>query len=131
MMCKRVVPPALALATVAVLYLPTLQTTPNGGDHFYMADVGETQIVLNLWGPRHRLPRLHHHRESAGRRFEGPALVGRKYGNGTREGLVFGLTLDAQRGFLRLRGICEEPTAGNRLTLAGRLGDNQESSHMP
>lgn len=52
-MCKRVVPPALALATVVVLYLPTLQTTPNGGDHFYVADVGETQIVLNLWGTLH------------------------------------------------------------------------------
>jgi hypothetical protein len=43
---------------------------------------------------------------------------------------VFGLTLDAQRGFLRLRGIYEEPTAGNRLTLAGRFGDNQASSHI-
>ncbi len=39
--------------TVVVLYLPTFQTTPNGGDHFHMADVGETQIVLNLWGTLH------------------------------------------------------------------------------
>lgn len=26
---------------------------PSGGDHFYMADVGETQMVLNLWGTLH------------------------------------------------------------------------------
>jgi hypothetical protein len=35
------------------VYVFTLQTIPNGADHYYMADVGETQIVLNLWGTLH------------------------------------------------------------------------------
>jgi hypothetical protein len=43
----------MALAGLMLLYLPTLETIPNGSDHYYMADVGETQIVLNLWGTLH------------------------------------------------------------------------------
>ena len=42
----------LALALLAV-FLPTLQTIPNGSDHYYMIDVGETQVVLNVWGTLH------------------------------------------------------------------------------
>jgi hypothetical protein len=36
-----------------IAYLPTLQTIPNGSEHYYMIDVGETQIVLNVWGTLH------------------------------------------------------------------------------
>ncbi len=36
-----------------VIYLNTLQTIPNGAEHYYMIDVGETQIVLNTWGTLH------------------------------------------------------------------------------
>ncbi len=36
-----------------VIYLNTLQTIPNGSDHYYMIDVGETQVVLNMWGTLH------------------------------------------------------------------------------
>ncbi len=44
----------LALLTILfVIYLPTLQTIPNGSEHYYMIDVGETQIVLNVWGTLH------------------------------------------------------------------------------
>ena len=42
----------LVLALLAV-YLPTVQTIPNGSDHYYMIDVGETQVVLNVWGTLH------------------------------------------------------------------------------
>jgi hypothetical protein len=42
-----------ALALLLIVYLPTLQTIPNGADHYYMADVGETQVVLNVWGTLH------------------------------------------------------------------------------
>ena len=41
------------LAILAVLYLTTLQTIPNGSEHYYMIDVGETQNVLNQWGTLH------------------------------------------------------------------------------
>jgi len=34
-------------------YLTTLQTIPNGSEHYYMIDVGETQNVLNQWGTLH------------------------------------------------------------------------------
>ncbi|MGV2436591.1 MAG UNVERIFIED_CONTAM: DUF2723 domain-containing protein [Anaerolineae bacterium] len=33
--------------------LPLLQRIPNGSDHYYMIDVGETQVVLNNWGTLH------------------------------------------------------------------------------
>jgi hypothetical protein len=38
---------------VAVAYLTTLQTIPNGSSHYFMIDVGETQAVLNTWGTLH------------------------------------------------------------------------------
>jgi hypothetical protein len=44
---------ALAITFLLPFYLTTLQTIPNGSDHYYMIDVGETQIVLNLWGTLH------------------------------------------------------------------------------
>lgn len=43
----------LALAVVLPFYIATLQTIPNGADHYYMIDVGETQVVLNVWGTLH------------------------------------------------------------------------------
>jgi hypothetical protein len=42
-----------ALCIVAILSFPLLQTIPNGSQHYYMIDVGETQIVLNTWGTLH------------------------------------------------------------------------------
>ena len=42
-----------ALAILLVAYLPALQTIPNGSEHYFMIDVGETQIVLNRWGTLH------------------------------------------------------------------------------
>ena len=42
-----------ALAIAALLALSTLQTIPNGAQHYYMIDVGETQTVLNVWGTLH------------------------------------------------------------------------------
>ena len=41
------------LIAVLPFYLSTLQTIPNGADHYYMIDVGETQVVLNVWGTLH------------------------------------------------------------------------------
>lgn len=43
----------IALVMLLAAYLPTLQTIPNGSDHYYMIDVGETQVVLNVWGTLH------------------------------------------------------------------------------
>ncbi len=42
-----------AMVFLLIFYLATLQTIPNGSDHYYMIDVGETQIVLNVWGTLH------------------------------------------------------------------------------
>jgi hypothetical protein len=42
----------LLLALIG-LCLATLQQIPNGSDHYFMIDVGETQIVLNVWGTLH------------------------------------------------------------------------------
>lgn len=42
----------LLLALLAV-FLPTVQTIVNGSDHYFMIDVGETQVVLNVWGTLH------------------------------------------------------------------------------
>jgi hypothetical protein len=50
---RAIVPLLLILAVLAGFYVPLLQISPNGGDHCYMADVGETQIVLNVWGTLH------------------------------------------------------------------------------
>lgn len=44
---------ALVLVVLLPIYLATLQTIPNGAEHYYMIDVGETQIVLNTWGTLH------------------------------------------------------------------------------
>ncbi|MCY3906638.1 MAG: DUF2723 domain-containing protein [Anaerolineaceae bacterium] len=49
----KCLPPALALLLLMILYLTTLQTIPNGSSHYFMIDVGETQIVLNEWGSLH------------------------------------------------------------------------------
>src|SRR5687768_7045911 len=49
----RLAPFALAAALLLALYLPTLQTIPNGSDQYLMIDVGEAQIVLNTWGTLH------------------------------------------------------------------------------
>jgi len=43
----------IILASLLVVYLTTLQTIPNGSEHYYMIDVGETQNVLNQWGTLH------------------------------------------------------------------------------
>ncbi len=43
----------IVLAILLVVYLSTLQTIPNGSEHYYMIDVGETQNVLNQWGTLH------------------------------------------------------------------------------
>jgi hypothetical protein len=49
--------PVIGLLTVLTILLafhvPALQTIPNGADHYYMRDVGETQLVLNTWGTLH------------------------------------------------------------------------------
>ncbi|MGL4649034.1 MAG: protein O-mannosyl-transferase family, partial [Caldilineaceae bacterium] len=44
---------ALALGLLLLAYLPLLQTIPNGSEHYFMIDAGETQTVLNLWGTLH------------------------------------------------------------------------------
>src|SRR5690606_38677354 len=44
------------IATLIILccvYRLTLQTIPNGSSHYFMIDVGETQVVLNHWGTLH------------------------------------------------------------------------------
>jgi hypothetical protein len=46
-------PLLLALLAAAGVYLLTLQTIPNGSSHYFMIDVGEAQIVLNIWGTLH------------------------------------------------------------------------------
>jgi hypothetical protein len=44
---------AVVLLILLPFYLITLQTIPNGAEHYYMIDVGEMQIVLNKWGTLH------------------------------------------------------------------------------
>ncbi|MEZ4672011.1 MAG: DUF2723 domain-containing protein [Anaerolineae bacterium] len=41
------------LVVLLAIYLSTLQTIPNGAEHYFTIDVGETQIVLNTWGTLH------------------------------------------------------------------------------
>lgn len=36
-----------------ILFLPDVQTIPNGAEHYLTLDVGETQTVLNIWGTLH------------------------------------------------------------------------------
>lgn len=43
----------ILILLLAVAYLPTLQTIPNGSSQLMMIDVGETQIVVNTWGTLH------------------------------------------------------------------------------
>lgn len=50
---KTIVPFLNVLFVLLIGYLATLQTIPNGAEHYYMIDVGETQIVLNTWGTLH------------------------------------------------------------------------------
>ncbi|MEM6285369.1 MAG: hypothetical protein AAF787_24480 [Chloroflexota bacterium] len=49
--------PLLAVPALWVVLLaatvPLMQRIPNGADHYFMIDVGETQIVLNNWGTLH------------------------------------------------------------------------------
>lgn len=49
----RTLPLVVALLILTPIYLTTLQSIPNGAEHYYMIDVGETQIVLNRWGTLH------------------------------------------------------------------------------
>lgn len=46
-------PLALAFLLLLALTAPLLQAIPNGAEHYFMIDVGETQIVLNTWGTLH------------------------------------------------------------------------------
>jgi hypothetical protein len=50
---RRFILPLLLPAALLPVYLGTLQTIPNGAEHYFMIDVGETQIVLNTWGTLH------------------------------------------------------------------------------
>lgn len=43
----------ISLLILLPFYLFTLQTIPNGSDEPPMIDVGETQVVLNVWGTLH------------------------------------------------------------------------------
>lgn len=43
----------VALGLLLAAYVPLLQTIPNGSEHYFMIDVGETQTVLNVWGTLH------------------------------------------------------------------------------
>ncbi len=52
-MLRRYALPAFVLLLLGLIYLSTLQTIPNGSDHYFMIDVGEDQNVLNLWGTMH------------------------------------------------------------------------------
>lgn len=43
----------LIWGVVLLACVPLMQRVPNGADHYFMIDVGETQIVLNNWGTLH------------------------------------------------------------------------------
>ncbi|MBI5302367.1 MAG: DUF2723 domain-containing protein [Chloroflexi bacterium] len=49
----RIVALLVVLALLALIYAPTLLAQINGSSDDFMADVGETQIVLNVWGTLH------------------------------------------------------------------------------
>ncbi|MBK8030541.1 MAG: DUF2723 domain-containing protein [Chloroflexi bacterium] len=53
MIRRKTLIPLLPLAALLVIYVTSLQTIPNGSEHYFMMDVGETQIVLNTWGTLH------------------------------------------------------------------------------
>ncbi|MDZ4769366.1 MAG: DUF2723 domain-containing protein [Chloroflexota bacterium] len=48
-----IVPIAAALIALTLVFVPTLQIIPNGSEHYFMIDAGETQIVLNTMGTLH------------------------------------------------------------------------------
>ncbi|MFN8531196.1 MAG: DUF2723 domain-containing protein [Anaerolineae bacterium] len=51
---STLLPGAVVLVVLLLFaYLPVLQRIPNGSEHTTMIDVGETQIVLNVWGTLH------------------------------------------------------------------------------
>jgi hypothetical protein len=50
---SRLIVAILLLLALLAVFLPTLQTIVNGSDHYFMIDVGETQVVLNVWGTLH------------------------------------------------------------------------------
>lgn len=43
----------IVVVLITFAYAPVVQTIPNGAEHPTMIDVGETQIVLNVWGTLH------------------------------------------------------------------------------
>lgn len=43
----------MVLLALLAIYASTIQTIPNGSGHYFMIDVGETQLVLNVWGSLH------------------------------------------------------------------------------
>ncbi|MBK8030142.1 MAG: DUF2723 domain-containing protein [Chloroflexi bacterium] len=53
MIRRQTLIPLLPLAALLVVYVTSLQTIPNGSEHYFMMDVGETQVVLNTWGTLH------------------------------------------------------------------------------
>jgi hypothetical protein len=56
MLTRRWLPAVTCAAVLIVLIalaLGTIQTIPNGSSHPWMIDVGETQVVLNVWGTLH------------------------------------------------------------------------------
>jgi hypothetical protein len=50
---RKIFSPLAALLALLVASVPLIQRVPNGADHYFMIDVGETQIVLNVWGTLH------------------------------------------------------------------------------
>jgi hypothetical protein len=50
---KPIIGLLIVLTILLAFYVPALQTIPNGADHYFMRDVGETQLVLNTWGTLH------------------------------------------------------------------------------
>jgi hypothetical protein len=50
---RTLIPLALALLLLILIYTPTLLTQPGSGENAYMDDVGEIQVALNVWGTIH------------------------------------------------------------------------------
>ena len=50
---RHIIPLVTALLAILAASIPLMQRIPNGADHYFMIDVGETQIVLNTWGTLH------------------------------------------------------------------------------
>ena len=49
----NIIPLCVVLVILLLADVPLVQRVPNGADHYFMIDVGETQIVLNTWGTLH------------------------------------------------------------------------------